>query len=138
MRGIKYGYYHTYTAWGLYLKHWEITPPTPRRHAVTIPGRHGKLDVSKALTGEVLYENRTITATFVIMGDPEDWAAKQSTILAGIHGNEMKITIDDDPDYYYEGCVEVSAFDQESTHATITIKADVYPFKFNANGGKKL
>lgn len=140
MRGIKLGTYHTYTAWGLFLKHWEITPPVPRRHTVTIPGRHGKLDVSKALTGELLYDNRTLTATFIMMDAREDWADNYSRILQAIHGRDLTIYPDDDPDYYYKGFVEVESFDQGDTHATLTIKADCEPYKYDraGTGVKKL
>ena len=139
MRGITYGYYHTYTAWGLYLQKYHVSRPVPRRHKVTIPGAHGALDTSKALTGEVLYENRTITATFVMMVEREDWADFYSAILSAIHGKEYNVIIDDDPDYYYKGFIEVGDLERGESAATITITADCYPYKFEVNGeGVKL
>lgn len=139
MRGIKYGYFHTYTAWGLYLQKYHVGKPVPRRHKVTIPGAHGALDTSKALTGTILYDNRTITASFVMMGDREDWAANYSTILAAIHGQEMKVIIDDDPDYYYMGFVEVGDLEPGDSTASLTITVDAYPYKYEVNGeGVKL
>ncbi|MBR3927747.1 MAG: hypothetical protein IKJ65_01945 [Clostridia bacterium] len=134
MNGITYGNYHTYTAFGLFLKHWEITPPAPRRHKVTIPGRHGALDTSKTLTGEVLYDNRTLTAIFEMMGAREEWAGRYSEILQAIHGKELQIILDDDPDFYYTGFVEVGDFPPDNATAIITITADVYPFKRERNG----
>jgi phage-related protein len=139
MHGIKFGTYHTYTAWGLFLKHWEITPPAPRRRTVIIPGKHGALDVSTALTGNVEYENRTLTATFIMLDARENWADKYSRILNAIHGRTLLIYPDDDPDYCYKGFVEVQSFDPESTMGTFLIKADCCPYKIERAGtGEKL
>lgn len=139
MNGIKYGAYHSNIAWGLFLENWNISPPTPRRHKVYIPGRHGSLDVSKALTGELFYEDRTLTANFVMLGDREEWPGRYSEILQAIHGKEMNIYPDEDPDYFYFGFCEVTDFKMGKTHATITIQADVIPFKLEiAGNGAKL
>lgn len=134
MRGITYGNYHTYTAFGLYLQNHDVTQPVPRRHKVTIPGAHGALDTSKTLTGTLLYDNRTITASFVMMGAREEWAARYSEILQAIHGKDLQIILDDDPDYYYQGFIEVGALVPGNSTASISIVADVYPFKHERNG----
>lgn len=139
MQGIQYGNYHTYTAFGLYLQKYTVGKPVPRRHKVTIPGAHGALDTSKTLTGSLLYDNRTITASFVMMGAREEWAERYSEILQAIHGQELQIILDDDPDYYYQGFVEVSDLAPENTIATFAITADCYPYKHERNGeGVKL
>ena len=139
MLGIKFGNFHSYTDWGLFLKHWEITPPVPRRHTVTIPGRHGALDVSKALTGELFYDNRTFTATFIMMDAREEWADNYSRILQAIHGRDLNIYPDEDPDYYYSGFVEIESYEPGGSTATIAVKADCYPYKrARAGTGERL
>lgn len=139
MQGIKYGNYHTYTAWGIYLQTHNVGEPVPRRHAIRIPGKHGKLDLSKALTGKIEYDNRVITANFIMLGAREEWAERYSTILNAIHGQTLNIILDDEPDYYYEGFVEVSDLNPGKECASFTITADCYPFKKAiAGGGEKL
>lgn len=136
MQGIKYGNYHTYTAWGIYLQTHNVGEPVPIRKTVRIPGRHGKLDLSKALTGEIEYDNRVITADFIMLGAREDWAERYSAILNAIHGKDLKIILDDDPDYYYEGFVEVSDLSPGKDFASFTITSDCYPFKYARAGGE--
>lgn len=139
MNGIKFGTFHSYTAWGLLLKNYTIGKPVPRRHTVRIPGRNGLLDTSKALTGEMLYDNRTITANFVMMGAPEEWTEKYSTLLQAIHAKDLTIYIDDDPDYYYTGYVEVGDLKPGKAVAELTITVDAYPYKRERAGtGERL
>lgn len=135
MLGITYGSFHTYTAWDIYLQRKKIGKPIPRRKTVTIPGRDGKLDLSKALTGSLIYDNRPFTATFVMLGAREEWAERYSEILQAIHGQTLQIIDDEDPDYYYEGFIEVSDLEPGKEYAAFTITADCYPFKKAISGG---
>lgn len=139
MQGITYGSYHTYTAWGIYLQTHNVGTPAPRRHAIRIPGKHGKLDLSKSLTGEIEYDSRVITANFIMLGAREEWAERYSAILNAIHTKDLGIILDDDPNYYYEGFVEVSDFKPGKEFASFTITADCYPYKYaRAGTGVKL
>lgn len=135
MNGITFGKFHTFRAWGLLMQRHEITPPIPRRRKVQILGRHGSLDISKALTGEVMYDNRTLTAEFVLMSDRSTWKEMEEEVYEAIHGKELRIVLDDDPNFYYTGFVEVAKWQPGHTTVAVTITADLDPHKHRNHGG---
>lgn len=139
MNGITYGSFHTFRDLGLYMANHAISEPVPRRRTVTILGRHGKLDISKALTGDIQYENRTITANFVLLADRSTWKAIEEEVYEKIHGKELRIILDDDPNFYYLGFVEVTKWEPGHTSVSVTITADIEPHKRRLHGeGVKL
>ena len=139
MRGIRFGNKHTYWGWGLMLKTTpKISSPEPKTHYVDIVGRHGRMDLSTVLTGEVKYKNRTIEAEFITMAGREDWSAIYSDILAELHGQVKEITLDDDPTHTYTGMVQVGDPGRNRKHVTVKITAEVEPFKKSIDGKVKL
>ena len=128
--GVTIGGKHTWWDWGLVLRQYpEITPPSPKTKIISIPGADGVLDLSTALTGYVLYENRTITFEFTIMKPRDMWPATYSEILDHLHGRELEIIMDDDREHYYKGRVQVTTHNPEKVTAGITLKANVEPYK---------
>lgn len=139
MRGVMFGNKHSYWNWGLMLRTApKITSPAPKTHYVDIPGAHGSVDLTEALTGKVQYKNRRITLEFVTMAGREDWSAIYSDILSELHGQMKDIRLDDDPMHLYRG--RVTAGDPERAKNVITIKmtAEVEPFKKSIDGTVKL
>lgn len=134
MRGLTYGIYHTYRAWGLFLAGYEITPPVVREKYVEIAGRDGLLDLSEALTGAPVYDNRTITANYVLMAPRAEWENVYSGILNAMHGKRLDIVLDDDPNYYYTGRAKLTEWKRSDTTVNITITATVDPFKHERYG----
>ena len=76
-------------------------------------GLDGMLDLSRTLTGYMLYERRTITMEFNILGPRAQWPDIHSDIMDMLHGAEMDVILDDDPEYCYTGTLEVDAFDPQ-------------------------
>lgn len=139
MRGITFNKKHSYWDWGLLLKSPpKITSPEPKTHYVDIPGAHGSMDLTEALTGKVQYKNRTIEAEFVTLAGREDWSAIYSDILSVLHGQMVEITLDDDPTHYYKGRVTVGDPERDRKHVTIKLTAEVEPFKKSYEGAVKL
>lgn len=138
MRGVKFGSYHSYDEWKLMLrKAVEVTPPKPKTHYVEIPGMNGSLDLSTAMTGTMRYEDREIRMVFVTLSDRNEWPVTESDILEKIHGQEMQIVLDDDPDYYYTGRVSVGDAVQLNKSVEIEITAQVRPYKTSHDGTVK-
>lgn len=121
--------YHTATDWNLYWTDFKLTAPAAKKYTVTVPGRHGILDMSEALTGDVVYHNGTLTAVFAFPSNMPDWHKLYSRILTYLHGRRRCIIVDTDPRYYYEGRCSVSSVREDGVHSTFTVTADVYPYK---------
>lgn len=107
-----------------------IAPPQERTSFVTVPGRHGKIDLSWALTDGPVYDNRTGSLEFIV--DHVKWGGWHTayqTIMAALQGHRSKVILSDDPSYYYEGMVWVDKWTSDERNSTISLKYDLYPFK---------
>lgn len=130
MIGVTFNIKHSYHQWGLMLRSRPvISPPTPKTKYAEVPGADGSLDLTDTLTGYTQYKNRKITFEFVIMAGRASWPAIYSDIMDTLHGNIVEIVFDDDPDYVYTGRVTVGKWDAEKVTATLTMSAEVEPFK---------
>ena len=135
MRGVTFGTSHTYWDWGLMLKKApEVSPPEPKTHYVDIPGANGAMDLTEMLTGKVQYKNRTIRMEFVTTAGREEWSVVYSDILNALHGQLLEITLDDDPMHCYTGRVIVGNPTRNGNIVTITMTAEVEPYKKTIDG----
>ena len=133
MLGVTFGGKHSHSDYGLLLKGYPaISPPVPKTKYVDVLGADGALDLSKALTGYIQFNRRTITMEFNIMAPREEWPAKHSEIMNALHGEEMQIVLDDDPDYSYTGRLSVEGYDPQKVTSGVKITADVEPYKVKA------
>ena len=112
----------------------KISSPEPKTHYVDIPGAHGAMDLTEALTGKVQFHNRKIELEFITMAGRSDWSAIYSEILSALHGQMVKIALDDDPLHYYTGRVTVGDPERDRKHVTLKMTAEVEPFKRNREG----
>lgn len=132
--GVQFDNKHSLHDWGLYIvNRQEIQPPSPKTVMVDIPGGNGSLDLTEAISGEVVYKNRKIKVELYVIGGETMWANAYSEIMAYVHGKRMKVIFDDDPGYYYEGRVSVDQWKSGRQHSTITISIDADPFKYELN-----
>ena len=129
MKGVKFGAYRSDTDLGLVLYSKKISPPIVRKVTVEVPGRDGNLDITEALTGRVMYEDRTISFVFRVPNPKEKWASVYSGVLNKIHGRKMDIVLDDDPDYIYTGRVSIDDFATNRTLSEIAVTCTVNPKK---------
>ena len=107
-----------------------ITPPVERTSFVTVPGRHGKLDLSWALTGGPVYDNRTGNIDFYVDTSKwHGWHTAYMTILNALQGQSVQIRLTDDPSFIYKGLVYVDKWSSDERYSTISFKYDLYPFK---------
>lgn len=140
MRGVTFGTKHSFRTWGLMLiSKPVISPPTPKTKLVQVPGSDKVIDLTESLTGRVHYEMRQIKLEFMQMEERGRWDSVYSDILDTLHGKKMQIVFDDDPNFYYIGRVAVGDMSGEKAAATITITADVEPYKRDRHGdGRRL
>lgn len=130
-RGLKFGSYHTGIDWGLILNSKTYTPPTPKTNYIDVDGRDGSLDLSEALTGEIKYDMRKGTYKFIdVNGTYKEREDLITEILKVVHGKELQIMIDDDPDHYMLGRCTVTALTNNNAYAEITIETKCEPWKY--------
>lgn len=121
--------YHTVSTWGLGMTGMDIGLPEPKTHKIDLRGADGVRDMSE-IFGRVLYGNRRLVFTF----DHEDgnyatFLQTLTTISECLHGQYMKVVLDLDPDYYYEGRVTVEHTKDDQVYSIVTITVDAQPYK---------
>lgn len=138
---VKFGDYDSWEDWHLVpTSRPVVSPPEERTSFKTVPGRNGKVDLSWALTGKPVFDNRTGSFEFYV--DCSQWTGKgwhtaYSTIMKALQGSRIRVVLSDDPSFYYEGICWVDKWSSEERYSKITIRYDLYPYKkritFNEN-----
>lgn len=132
MKGIKFDNFHSFTEWGLILSEKDIKSPKPKTKEVDIAGGDGVLDYTEYFGG-VKYENRQMSFRFSKMNIvPDGFLALFSVVQNALHGQKLKIVLDDDPANYYIGRVSVNEWKANKRLGEITIDVDAEPYKYNA------
>lgn len=109
-----------------------VNPPGVKNNMVDIPGSHGMLDLSKAITSTPRFKNRTGSWEFIVENGFKPWAVLYSEIMNYLHGRSMKATLEDDVAYYYEGVFAVNEWRSDPHHSLIVIDYNLHPFKWSA------
>jgi phage-related protein len=130
MKGITFGNYHSFRDFRLILSpNSAIGTPTPKTELLDIPGGDGVLDFTEAF-GEVKYNNRPLSFEFSTMVPQSEFMTLFSQVQNALHGQKMKIVLDDDPGSYYIGRITVSEWKADRLIGTLTIDCDCEPFKY--------
>ena len=131
VRGVKFGNYHSFNDWGLYLAAYHVaSPPEPQLTLVSVPGRDGSLDLSQSLDGTIHYADRTLEFRFLCIASRTAWPTIYRKIQNTIHGKRMDIRVDDDPGYHYTGRIRVKPPNYAKRDFTVEVEATVEPFKY--------
>lgn len=124
---------NTWDDWGLIPSSRPvINPPKRKEKIIEIPGRDGYLDLSTALTGYLVYENRTGQMEFLVRKDyPKEWTDLYSEILFFLNGRKTLVVLEDDPLWHYIGSVSLNEWESKSdgTGSKIVIDYDLEPYK---------
>lgn len=122
---------------------WKLIPsakptfpmPEVQLKFVDIPGSNGSIDLTDYLTSSPTYNDRVGTFNFYAVDTHEDWDGRCQEIGKFLHGKNMKIILEDDPLYYYDGRVTVSDKRTDGQFPTITLSCRVRPYKIHINTG---
>lgn len=121
---------HTWNTWHLVpTSRPVIEPPDPKTLYKDVPGANGKLDLSEALNGYRLYENRSGSIEFIVANGWKSWELVYQSILNDLHGRRVFAILDDDPTWYYQGRIALNQWKSDESHSTITFDYDFYPYK---------
>lgn len=131
MFGVTIGEKHSVRDFGLVMTEKVISPPVPKVKKVDVPMRDGAVDLTHALSDEVMFENRMLLLTFAVTDPVHTWAAKISEIENYLHGKNMQIIFDDDKAFYYYGRVSVNKWTSNCTIGTLVLECDVDPYKYD-------
>ena len=130
--GIQFGIWHTARDWGLKLVSYHIPMPSIKGKTQNIPGAHGGLDLTEA-DGTVYYNRRENLEIILEMLDDsyQVWLTSYSVIAAVIHGQKMKMILDDQPDYYYMVRLSLDSTKSDPVLSQFVLTGSAEPFKYD-------
>lgn len=111
----------------------SIAPPSVKTNSVEVPGASGAIDLAESLTNYPLYQNRSGEINFHVLNNkPLSWQQLYNSLMDYLHGKRMKLVLEDDPDYYYEGRYAVGepSHNNDGTWTDIKILYDIDPYKY--------
>ena len=111
-----------------------INPPQFVSNMVEIPGMDGSYDMSEWLSGRPNYKDRTGSLEFAVANDYTNWTIAYSAISNYLHGQKMRMKLEDDPGFYYEGRFTVNKWKSDKWYSLITINYVVNPWKKSVVG----
>lgn len=130
---VTFGIKNSYVDFGLILTSKDIGLPDPKTEEVDVTGADGTIDLTEVLTDDVKYKKRKLSFTFTIMDDISSWSTILSNVTNYVHGKKLRILLDWDKNYYYEGRCKVNQFKTNKRLATIVVDAEVDPYKMEVN-----
>ena len=129
MHGVSFGEVHSFRDLRLILSPFTPPPAAPKTNFLQVPGRDGTLDLTEA-NGEVTFHDREFSFAFTIAPDDDlAFDERLAAVSNALNGKRCKITLDRDPDYYWEGRCAVDQHQREKNVGKIVVKATVYPYK---------
>lgn len=129
LTGITINGKHTITDYGLYFtERPQLDPPMAKTITVNVPGADGVIDLTESVSDQVMYENRTLKFSFAKKLSYQNHADFMALVNRDIHGIFVRVELDDDPGWYYEGRASVAwnKIDYWRLGCTITVNAKPY------------
>ena len=128
MDKVRFDGMDSYDEWGYHLAHKVIGEAEPKYNLVQVPGGVGYIDLTDAL-GVMGYNERELELTMKDIADHNEFIRHYSAMQAYIHGKRCKITLSDDPGYYWDGRCSVGAMEQDGAACYVTVVAICQPYK---------
>lgn len=126
--------YNTWHDWRLTLTAKDVTPAEPKTNYITLDGAHGSLDLTEALTGEVVFNDRTVTASFwTSEGTFNERLRVLQEIVSATHGRKVRIVEPDDPEHFFLGRVFVKSQAWDQVHMELTLEMACDPWRYAIN-----
>ena len=132
---MKHGSINTWDDWHLIPTSRPVFQQgSTKTNYVDIPGSDGHIDLSEALTGYPVYNNREGSLEFIVAnGWRNSWAEGFSRFANWLHGKRLRVVLDDDPEYFYEGRFELNEWtsNNDGTWSNVTIDYNLKPYKYS-------
>lgn len=125
---------HTYRDFGLFPSEVNMPdPPEVQTRFIEVPGMDGRLDVTEALDGTIHYDDRDYSQKYLDVVGRIQMHDRYSALQNFIHGKHLRMILDDDPNWYYEGRFEIGSPSPQDYKNTLKIEASLRPFKYSIN-----
>lgn len=111
-----------------------MSMPAAQSKFVDIPGMNGSYDISGYLTSDTTYQDRSGSFEFVLDIDQGNWLDICRKIIVYLHGQRLRMTLTDDPTWYYEGRFSLNEWKSDEKYSRVTIDYRVSPFKYSIYG----
>lgn len=129
-------FYNTWSSWMLVPKgKLVVSPPEIKTEYIDLPGENGSLDFTGMLAG-VKFKDRSGSWEFYVFKEnyEKEHPGKTiddlySEILNAIHGKKVVISLNDDPNWTYEGRISLSDWKPEDHYTSATINYLLKPYK---------
>lgn len=122
---------NTYRDWKLLPSSRPVfNPPKVKTNYIDLPGADGSIDATDIISGYPVYSNREGSNEFYVITGYGNWANRFSDIMDYLHGQKVKVILETDPSYYYEGRLSVNEWRSEKDHSKIVIDYNLDPYKY--------
>lgn len=109
--------------------HWDCTAPAPKTETAEVPLRDGYINLTAMLSDEIHYAARTITIGLELRSLRGEWATYWARILRDLHGREIEVTRQEDPNWFWIGTATVGPIEDHGASAGVTITVNAQPYK---------
>lgn len=125
--------FNTLEDWGLAVGNTDyIGEPIMEQVLIDVPYRSGVIDLSEAITGYPVFKTRALSFYMGGIRERLSWDTIISDLRNKIEGKMCKITLDNDPNFYWQGRVFISDYSRIRKLGTFNISvpnADAYKYE---------
>lgn len=123
MKGAIFGLKHSVEDYRSIMNYARITTPAVKENYVDIPGGNSSLDLTEAVSG-VTFSDGQIAFKFTFSREDE-----RSRMKNDLHGKRMKIILEREPEYYYDGRLFCKEGEYAGNIFELYIDARIAPYK---------
>lgn len=122
---------NTWTDWGVVPTRVPVfAPPPVKTKILELPGGDGVIDLTTAITGYPVYGDRQGSISFICPRRWTEWMDLYSHIAEFLHGQYLQVTLEDEPDWYYEGRFSINENACDERHGIFVVDYDLGPYKW--------
>lgn len=133
--GINIGNKNTYTDFGLLMTHRVIGSAPVKTKTLSVPWRDGRINLTN-VNGRPYYDNRKLSFDFKLI-DKSRFYITYTELAEYVHGQFLRVSLEEDPSYYYYGMCSVSDFDVSKRLGKITVYVDAEPYKYSKESAQE-
>ncbi len=113
--GITINGVDTLEQWGLILLSDLVeTPPARKENLVPVPGMDGVLDLSETLTGEPVYDTRSVSGTLFRRAGPRSVEYLRAMLADMYHGQRVTLGLPSDVFHHYSGVLQIGELSDDA------------------------